>query len=659
MKTNRIILLGAALMAAACAKEISPENNQNNTDVKLVPVTFNVGGETGEDAESKVVLGGENMKEVHWTQADKIKVFDGVSNELPAFNVISGFGTTSATISGKISETAEAPYFAMYPYQEGATFTAAEVVNGNTNYSCYKGYMTINIPSVQKAVANSVDPDAFIGIGYSDDGKLFSFKNLTAFVKFRLNKEDIDGLETVSLSGNENESGKMQDITGTVYGYFNSDKNPSILYSSQMYQFATLTAPDDGWNSETDYYIAIRPTTFDVGFTITAKYSDGSCRHITENAALKYISRNQALALNEIPKLKNGLPEDLYIAYLHGQNLDEDGLINKSNFTEAVIDNIDKTGKLNFITKDQTNTGNFDNITVVGRYKSQKPVFTKTRMNVSTDGNVIFKNVTLDFSAYTNYAIAPSIQTNITIDNFIFEDCIIRLPKDKPLLYWKNDSYNINVNNAILRNNKISVELSADNNAINLFNFSNEPITPKAVKIDNNLIYATTDYFAQGKLLILGNTVNNNTASISFKNNTLINFGGTSATSAQPLVMIGPGKNQTIDFSNNIIYYNPTKTTTVNVRIFTFNGTLTDEATYQNSTISINNNKFYHPTNIKWTLAGTWPSGVNKPGVDLKSMAESPFATITPSTGTFILKSAYAGCGSSLVPVEDTSSSAE
>ena len=81
-KTIRFMLYAAATaVTVSCAEEIIPDNSQNNNSSELVPMTFMAGAE---DSATKVVLQ-EDRKTIHWESTDKIKVFDGTSNDLPAF----------------------------------------------------------------------------------------------------------------------------------------------------------------------------------------------------------------------------------------------------------------------------------------------------------------------------------------------------------------------------------------------------------------------------------------------------------------------------------------------------------------------------------------------------------------------------------------------
>ena len=244
MKVNSLFILSTALLFAGCVNEIvSNEQNGQEPQVNLVPVTFQAGSEEDSESDTKVTLG-EDKKSVLWTETDKIKVFDKTANNLPAFTVSSGAGTKLAAISGSVSEGATGNFYAMYPYQADATFTSETKLGEKT---VVDGYMTMVVPAEQKAVAGSLDPAAFIGVGQCKDGTTFNFKNATAFVKFQLNSADIKNLETVSFSGNS-----LGTVAGKIKIGFNASGDVVQTYvSGAGAQYITLSKPEGGWKSGT------------------------------------------------------------------------------------------------------------------------------------------------------------------------------------------------------------------------------------------------------------------------------------------------------------------------------------------------------------------------------------------------------------------------
>ena len=329
MKYSKITLALAAFAATACAIEVLPETPaENQPEVQLYPMTFTAGADDGSDSETKVTLDGTS---VLWAEGDQIKVFDGTAIPLSPFTVTSGEGTTSASFSGSVADPSAKTYYALYPYQEAATFTSGDITIGSTKYT---SYLTVDLPEVQQAVDGSVDPKAFLALAVSDETGDFAFKNLNSLVKFCLSESDIENLESISISSNS-----LEAIAGNMYVAFNASGIPVQTYvSGQMDSYITLNAPAEGFKANTDYFFAIRSIGFASGLTITAKYSDGTCKHATSTKAPgTQLSRNSVLNLGELP-LVDGLPNDLYIAYLHGQNIDVAGkIINKATYNTAIL----------------------------------------------------------------------------------------------------------------------------------------------------------------------------------------------------------------------------------------------------------------------------------------------------------------------------------
>lgn len=322
-KTIRFMLYAAVAAATvSCAEEIAPENSQdrNNAGLDLIPMTFTAGAE---DADTKVVLQ-EDRKTIHWEATDQIKVFDGVSNDLPAFTT-TGSGA-SVTFSGQVSEGAAGPFYALYPYQAAATFGASTITTAE-----YGNVITATVPAEQTAVAGGVPANAFIAAAVSDNKDNFKFKTICGFIKFQLSEEDAAGAVAVSISGND-----LAAIAGDVEIFFSKSGEEAFgqdYVRGATKDYVTLTG---SFKADTDYYFAIRSNKFASGFTMTIKYADGSCKHVTTTqAAPQTISRNMVMNIGK-PAFKAGLPNDLYIAWQHGLDVDMAGkAFNKATYGEA------------------------------------------------------------------------------------------------------------------------------------------------------------------------------------------------------------------------------------------------------------------------------------------------------------------------------------
>lgn len=500
MKVNSLFILSTALLFAGCVNEIvSNEQNGQEPQVNLVPVTFQAGSEEDSESDTKVTLG-VDKKSVLWTETDKIKVFDKISNGLDAFTVSSGAGTTLAAISGSVSAGATGNFYAMYPYQADATFTSETTLGDNT---VKDGYITLEVPAKQKAVAGSLDPAAFIGVGQCTDGTRFNFKNSTAFVKFQLNSADVEGLETVSFSGNS-----LGSVAGKIkIGFTESGSVAQTYVSGAGAQYITLSKPEGGWESGVDYYFAIRPLKFADGFTITARYTDNSCRHLTttkgvtdDSGAAVTVSRNCTMNLGTLPGMKAGLPNDLYIAYLHGQDINIAGkIVNKTKYSDATLvtaaKTISGTTGVFFINNDINVTiaqNEMNQAAFIGRYNNKRSAVTVTKQiqpkSSGSDETIIIKNLDINYTPIAQFFVLKSDFANLAIDN-----CAIK--------YLQHTL----IHAATYECANVSIENSEIGFTMNTAKSATEASTP--LRTAMYLLYADQ------------NTENTNTTSINFNNN--------------------------------------------------------------------------------------------------------------------------------------------
>lgn len=502
MKVNSLFILSTALLFAGCVNEIvSNEQNEQEPQVNLVPVTFQAGSEEDSESDTKVTLG-VDKKSVLWTETDKIKVFDKTANNLPAFTVSSGAGTTFAAISGSVSEGATGNFYAMYPYQADATFTSGETKLGND--TVIDGYITLEVPAEQKAVAGSLDPAAFIGVGQCKDGTTFNFKNATAFVKFQLNSADVEGLETVSFSGNS-----LGSVAGKIkIGFTESGSVAQTYVSGAGAQYITLSKPEGGWKSGVDYYFAIRPLKFESGFTITARYSDNSCRHLTttkgitdNNGAAQTVSRNCTMNLGTLPAMKSGLPNDLYIAYLHGQDIDIAGnIVNKTNYPSATLVTADKTIQNGVFFVNPGIKATIQNLTssiIIGRMADTKSIATRTdgyiRLTPSDNEDyLLMKNISLNITSDKAYLAA--LAADGIFEKIVFDECKLEMPSEKT--QFISASKNRQINKCVFNSCDIKLNSSPAyliNYASNQGAGTENSTTLTDLIFHNNIVYAESD----------------------------------------------------------------------------------------------------------------------------------------------------------------------
>lgn len=428
MKTMKsIFMMAAAIAAVSCSQEIMPEGVNGNTDntvnVELQQMTFSA---TSGD-EVKAVLDNRNIQ---WQSGDAISIFDGSGNRM--------FTTTdegaSATFEGLAAVTDV--YYALYPYQENAVFTASGTVNG----SDFENYISMTIPTEQTATAGSFDPDAFLSISKVDEEGNLRFNNLLGLVQFKL--ADATNVASVTLSGNDSEQ-----LSGEIYAYYNAEGTQKNTYGASRSKVVTLKGE---FVADTDYYFAVRPCAFEQGLTISVEYKDG------ETVTRKYLSSTKApseeltagsmMKLGTITNLKEGTPNDLYIAYQHGFDLTYGGqVINKASFGEAtlIMDGglINKAG-VSFIDSEAIMYGPVKNggprVVIIGRYAGRRSVVkysTVCYLNGSTADDDLFVMANVEYQL-AGSAVGYQFHNEIG-DNFetlILDNCYFELPAGKKFI---------------------------------------------------------------------------------------------------------------------------------------------------------------------------------------------------------------------------------
>lgn len=237
MKTLRILSLAAAVLTlAACGNEEFIENNPGNEAAKPVPMTFTAGM-----PQTRTQLAADN--EVHWTEGDKIALWDRTAVQEFTATTING---SNATFTG--TATPSSRYTAFYPLI---------AVESMTNTS-----VTFNLPAEQTAVAgtfaNQLAPSLARATGGSTN---LVFDNLCALVKFTVSA-DMAGEGTLTLvGGNATEA-----LAGKYYIEYTTG------YSSPAVK-ATRIALKGTFEAGKDYYFVVLPGTLPNGFSLL--YDDG------------------------------------------------------------------------------------------------------------------------------------------------------------------------------------------------------------------------------------------------------------------------------------------------------------------------------------------------------------------------------------------------
>lgn len=454
MKKMKFMLFAvAAIAAASCAKE---ESLGNTSDVTLVPMTFNAGSEG-----TKVLL--QDNKAIHWESSDKIKIYDGISADLAAFETSED--GPSVSFSGKVSE-GSTEYYAVYPHTAANGFDAA-----NKTFS-------ITLPETQTASAGNVPTNAFISVAKADADNNLAFKNVTAFVKFSLS--DATNIKSVTISGNAGES-----LTGDMTVKIGDNGIPTNTPGSNMNYTATLSGT---FESRKDYYIAVRSAAFAKGITISVYKNDGtngSRAYLSSKTAPETnISRNLTLDLKQldVAQFKTSAPSDQFLAYLHGYNVEigdiklhknsgiKPKLVTASASDQAtnISSYIHNQSALLFLDHNENCAFTFNSnqtqingdVKLIGRKSTSKAIiqFESSSYLGLSSGSLMCKNICFDFTKRTNYICTINTNTKSDLTHLYFDRCEMKKLQNR-IVYNNNASKGI-VNTCMIYCN---VEISSDN----------------------------------------------------------------------------------------------------------------------------------------------------------------------------------------------------
>ena len=278
MKTLRILTLAAAVLTlAACGNEEFIENNPGNEAAKPVPMTFTAGM-----PQTRTQLAAGN--EVHWTEGDKIALWDGTAVQEFTATTISG---SNATFTG--TATPSSTYTALYPLSAVVSFDDSNI--------------RFNLPAEQTAVAgtfaNQLAPSLAKATGGSTD---LVFENLCALVKFTM-PADMAGEGTFTLVG-----GNGYDVLAGKYwmNYINGNQSPGIERTNRV----TLKGDFEAGKA---YYFVVLPGTLTKGFSLLYEDSQGKLyRKATDNSVTLTAGRILNLGTLALTGFEKAVAKEIY-----------------------------------------------------------------------------------------------------------------------------------------------------------------------------------------------------------------------------------------------------------------------------------------------------------------------------------------------------------
>jgi len=297
MKKNAIFLL-AALTLAACQREAAPEVE---TVADFVPGPTAFTAQIEADPASKAVIGlnDSSKPQTFWENGDAISIYSSNDTDLKSTTGATGHkfvttldaNATEATFvwDGTGNALPAGDYLATYPYRSAGRGV-------NFKVSPYR-VAAVDVPKAQTLEAGSYDRKACPMVAFAAQGSnSMQFKNAAALLKFRVAEDDIV-------------AGRIEvDAADKISGRFRADVNttthvPTLetYTASGVEQYNYIDFKIDGTTAalatETDYYVAIRPTTLSSGIKI---YLNGNLVKSINASQLAAIERNKIYNLGTL-----------------------------------------------------------------------------------------------------------------------------------------------------------------------------------------------------------------------------------------------------------------------------------------------------------------------------------------------------------------------
>lgn len=504
MKTRNLILFAAAMVAASCAKEIVPVEDNPTVEPVLVPMEFTASVET------KAFLL-EDGRTVNWNDNESICLFDNLGGDQ---QFTAATGGASAYFSGNVTE-GSTEFYALYPYREAAEFAAAT-----------KTVTSKLFPDQAAAVGSYAMGDGGAVMVAKADGNTLSFKNMTSHIKFTL-AEDMTDVISITLMGNRSET-----LCG-LYTVDFSGETP-VVKVTKPETYVTLRNKGEEITplAPGDYYFTVFPVEFTEGFTVILSKKDGSqVAKKTSNSITSLNNRNQILPMKPLASTDYSEHMNYFVKYNDKFDVTIGGYtFNKTTHPGAILvndtkgnGNISKDG-IFFVSPDATQTAiGYDACTklmIVGADASQRvPIEQNSKLQptVSTDGYLIFAS--LDISTTINRIVElPKAQNVSAMDAIAFYNCRVNSITEA-LVRFTNAP--VALNSFIIEGCDFLIQASGN---AQIYNTNSAISSVNSFIVKNNVFHASTSGTVTNFKLVNGlNSTGITIKDLTIQQNTLVN----------------------------------------------------------------------------------------------------------------------------------------
>ena len=238
----------AVWIAACCACSAELDTLHEQESVQLA-VTIS------DNADSKTAASDEGDKfSVIWTGTEKVSVNGQQSRSI----VVDAENPKRAVFTFGVVTP---PYSSVYPA------SACKSVSGLTG--------TVTLPSEQKFVAGSFDPDAALMVGYSDQEGTLEFHHAVSYLLVNVITSDSRSFKSLSVTGNASER---------MSGEFSVDFKTQEMSSNEKDGSSTTVSGQQSLASGEAIMIAIPARTYEKGISITLRSANGMTKTLKSSA---------------------------------------------------------------------------------------------------------------------------------------------------------------------------------------------------------------------------------------------------------------------------------------------------------------------------------------------------------------------------------------
>ncbi len=658
MKTKIYIwaILSVCLAIVSCKKtELNISDDSTVSTVKLVPISFTASQSTdGVDEDTKVALSGLSFL---WEENDEIAIFDDIN---PATHHIFTATTDGATTSfnGLVSEGAT-KFFAVYPASAADNCDMTGWVDGDYTYW---GKMNVTIPSEQKALPGTFDPNAAVLVAATDtDSKNLGFRIPFTLAKFTV---DYDDICSITFSSGKNMTGSLNINMRNNGNIGTGDGTGEKLKTLKI-------TPADGnpFVKGATYYAVMRYRTGSNAYTdFTATLGNSSYGYAEKTATASVaMERAKTHSLGNFSGLT--FTVDRYRAYQDGADVVLAGkTYNKATDGDAVlldpsqnISDSKMTAKVHFLKSGE-------NYTASGLAISKEIVIATTDPSIRSkitpyssgstwklnSGSLLLDGIIIDMSPLTSSGTTVTFFTNsgatADFESLVLSNCAMgAVENEKPMYLFSVNSgkagyaiTNIKIIDCLIRTDgNLQALINPTSNSTAAQNF-------KSLEFTNNVLYSSTGSNVRVQIFTFGGTKSSSTTSdwvmnLKINNNLFYNV----ATSSGWFKSFNIGS---VEVKNNVLFAVDGTDAGGNAKILALSDS-GGTSNYSANTVCSDNYYFGTLDNNKnWTIAdGTYKVG---------NLVNPSPATVNPidastdvATGKFVLTSSYSAFGPQPMPI--------